>query len=329
MDKHYFLKLLHKYQKGKTTKEEQVFVEKYYNLFQNEPDVMDDLGRDERTAIRNNLRNGIWNNIYSGGQVGKNVRFINHRYVKLAAAVITTLVFISGLYFLNNHSVEKNMGAPEKVATIEHIKNRVIFLPDGSRVILSQGSKLNYPSTFDGKDKREVYLEGQAFFDIMHNKSRPFIVHTGELETKVLGTAFNIKALPGEDNITVTVKRGRVSVNNKSKLIGIITPNQQITYAKSKVKSVIQTVKNETYLNWKKEDLLIDNLTMSEAAKIIEDRYDVKIIINDPEIESLRFTTTFSKKETLEEILNSICLFNGLAYTNDMEKSTININLKK
>ena len=222
-------------------------------------------------------------------------------------------------------SAEKYPNSITKKAVVEHEKNRVIFLPDGSTVILTGGSKLNYPSTFDGLKTREVYLEGQAFFDIKHNKSRPFIVHTGNLETKVLGTAFNIKAFPNEDNITVTVMRGRVSVNDQNKILGIITPNQQITYAKSKVKSLIQTVRNESYLTWKQEDLLIDNLTISEAAKLVEDRYNVKIIITNPQIESLRFTTTFSKNETLEEILNSICEFNGLAYTYDKEKSIVNI----
>ncbi|MEO8415865.1 MAG: FecR domain-containing protein [Ginsengibacter sp.] len=326
MKKTFFIKLLHKYLNGKATKEEQVFVEKYYGLFQNEPDVLDALKTDEKVIIKNNLKNSIANRISKIGLQDKKVRLIHNRYVKLAAAaVITGIVFVSSLYFLKNSSPEKYANVPAKTVAAEHIKNRVIFLPDGSRAILSPGSKLNYPSTFDGKNKREVYLEGQAFFDVKHKKSMPFIVHTGNIETKVLGTAFNIKALPGEDDIIVTVKRGRVSVNDNSKLLGIITPNQQMTYTKSIVKSLIRTVKNEGYLNWKQEDLLIDNLAISEAAKLIEDRYNVKIQINNPEIQSLRFTTTFSKNETLEEILNSICLFNGLVYTYNKEKSVINI----
>ena len=153
-------------------------------------------------------------------------------------------------------------------------------------------------------------------------------MHTGNLETKVLGTAFNIKAFPEEDNITVTVKRGRVSVNDQNKVLGIITPNQQITYAKSKVKSSIQSIKNENYLTWKQEDLLIDNLTISEAAKLIEDKYNVKIVISNPDVESLRFTSTFSKDEAIEEILNSICLFNGLMFTYNKEKSIVTLDLK-
>ena len=328
MDKNYFITLLHKYLQGESTKEEQIFVEKYYNLFQNEPGVLDTLSVDEKRTLKNNITDGIWSNIAKSEDPDKKVRFINSRFVKLAAAAVVAMVFISSFYFLLKKSAAKQQISIAAKTKPEHKQNRVIFLADGSSVILSGESKLKYPSTFEGLKTREVYLEGQAFFDIKHISSKPFIVHTGNLETKVLGTAFNIKAFPNEDNITVTVKRGRVSVNDQNKVLGIITPNEQITYAKSKIKSSIQTVKNDNYLTWKQEDLLIDNLTISGAAKLFEDRYNVKIIIDNPEVELLRFTSTFSKNEPLDEVLSSICLFNGLGYTYNKEKSIVTLNLK-
>ena len=205
---------------------------------------------------------------------------------------------------------------------VHHKENRVIFLPDGSTVILSPGSKLNYPSSFDGMEKREVFLEGQAFFDIKHNASRPFIVHTGKLATIVLGTAFNIKALPSETEITVTVKRGKVKVSDQDKILGVITPNQQITYNQRKVSSTVKVLDNDSYLDWKEQDLLFDNLTIAEAAKLLEERYKVKITISDQSISSQRFTTTFSKNESFEQILKSICIFNGVVYKYNKEKAT-------
>ena len=328
MDKNYFITLLHKYLQGESTKEEQIFVEKYYNLFQSEPGVLDTLSVDEKRTLKNNITDGIWSNIAKSEDPDKKVRFINSRFVKLAAAAVVAMVFISSFYFLLKKSAAKQQISIAAKTKPEHKQNRVIFLADGSSVILSGESKLKYPSTFEGLKTREVYLEGQAFFDIKHISSKPFIVHTGNLETKVLGTAFNIKAFPNEDNITVTVKRGRVSVNDQNKVLGIITPNEQITYAKSKIKSSIQTVKNDNYLTWKQEDLLIDNLTISGAAKLLEDRYNVKIIIDNPEVELLRFTSTFSKNEPLDEVLSSICLFNGLGYTYNKEKSIVTLNLK-
>jgi len=328
MNKYYFIKLLHKYLRGQSTREEQRFVEKYYSLFHNEPDVLDTLSFEEKKTLKNNITNSIWSNIAKSEAPGKKVRLINSRFVKLAAASVVAMIFISSFYFLVKKSGAKHQNSIATKTDQEHKQNRFIFLADGSSVILSGESKLKYPSTFEGLKTREVYLEGEAFFDIKHISSKPFIVHTGNLETKVLGTAFNIKAFPDEDNITVTVKRGRVSVNDQNKILGIITPNEQITYAKSKVKSSIQTIKNESYLTWKQEDLLIDNLTISGAAKLLEDRYNVKIIIDNPNVESLRFTSTFSKNEPLDEVLSSICLFNGLSYNYDKQKSIVTLNLK-
>ncbi len=328
MNKYYFIKLLHKYLDGESTKEEQIFVEKYYNLFKNEPDVLNILSVEEKKTLKNNITNSIWSTIAKSEASDKKVRFINMRFVKLAAAAVAAIVFISGFYFLTKKSAAKQQNSIAANTVLQHKQNRVIFLADGSTVILSGESKLRYPSTFEGLKTREVYLEGQAFFDIKHINSKPFIVHTGNLETKVLGTVFNIKAFPNEDNITVTVKRGRVSVNDQNKILGIITPNEQITYAKSKIKSSIQTIKNESYLTWKQEDLLIDNLTISEAAKLLEDRYKVKIIVDNPDVESLRFTSTFSKNESLDEVLSSICLFNGLGYTYNKGKSIVTLNFK-
>lgn len=326
MDKNYFPKLLRKYLDGKATTEESAFIEKYYDLFQQESDVSDILNSDEKKAFKNNLKDDIRLAIIANSPSQKRERKSSHSlYLKLGTAAAVVIMMLSSIYFFTGSSAKKEINRGTKNIVFESKKNKVIFLPDGSTVILSYGSKLNYPSTFDDLHTREVYLEGQAFFDIKHNESRPFIVHTGTILTKVLGTAFNIKAYPGDDDITVTVKRGKVSVNDQDKLLGIITPNQQITYAKSKIKTSMATVKNESYLEWKKEDLLIDNLTISEAAKLIEDRYNVKITINDPEIESLRFTTTFSKEESLDQTLSSICVFNGLNYTFNKQKTIVSI----
>ena len=337
MDKHYFIKLLHRYQQGDLTKEEQQFLESYYNLFQNEPDVLETLSIEEKKEFENEIKGNIWNNISKEEQPSHKIRFINKRFIKVAAAAAIFIGIISSIFFFYNLSlknqgiaslsVEQLNGKSKKqiyaTLVVHQKENRVIFLPDGSTVILSPGSKLNYPSSFDGMEKREVFLYGQAFFDIKHNAFRPFIVHTGKLETIVLGTSFNIKAIPGEKDITVTVKRGKVKVTDENKMLGIITPNQQITYDRQNVNSVLKTVNNDSYLDWKDQDLFIDNMTLSEAAILLEEQYKVKIIISDLSIREQRFTATFPKDEKLEQALNSICLFNGLSYVYEGPNSLV------
>ena len=326
MDKHYFIKLLHKYQQGNVTKEEQQFLESYYNLFQNEPDVLDLLSIEQKNEFKDDIKGNIWDNISKEEQPSHRIRFINKRFIRMAAAAIF-MGFITSLFFLFNGSSKKQVTVKTSLS-VQHLENRVIFLPDGSTVILSPGSKLNYPSSFDGLAKREVFLKGQAFFDIKHNATRPFIVHTGKLATIVLGTAFNIKAIPGEKDITVTVTRGRVKVSNENKILGIITPNQQITYNKKKVSSIMKIVDSDSYLNWKEQDLLFDNLTVAEAAKLLEERYKVKITIRDESIGSKRFTASFPKNESFEQALKSICSFNEVAYKYNKEKATVIISNK-
>jgi len=341
MDKHYFIKLLQKYPQGNVTKEERKFLESYYNLFQNEPDVMNNLSGEEKKEMKQLLSNRVWDTIskIDGGKT--KIRSINTRLLQVAAAAVIIIAIISSIFFVYissnkehsniaiQQSTDKTKVDANAAISLHQKENRVIFLPDGSTVFLSPGSRLNYPTSFDGMKKREVYLQGQAFFDIKHNATRPFVVHTGTVQTTVLGTAFNIKAERNEKEITVTVTRGKVRVNDSHKTLGIITPQQQITYNTEKETSTLRKVSNNSFLDWKNSDLFIDNLTLTEAAKLLEEQYRIRIIIKDSSIREQRFTATFTKNETLEEAVKSISEFNGLSYSIDRGKSIVTINNSK
>ena len=129
-------------------------------------------------------------------------------------------------------------------------------------------------------------------------------------------------------DITVTIKRGKVKVSDQNKILGIITPNQQIIYNKKKVSSILKIVDSDSYLDWKEYDLLFDNLTITEAAELLEERYKVKITISDQSIGSQRFTATFPKNESFEQALKSICVFNGVVSKYNKEKATVIISNK-
>jgi ferric-dicitrate binding protein FerR (iron transport regulator) len=323
MDKQYFLKLLHKYRHGDLSREERNFLISYYNLFQQEPDVLDSLSAGEKEAFKQEIKQAVWNKIAQSEKPVSKLRYLQTNFVKLAAAAVLFFVLTAALYLAINRRPAAGRMESANLSSTQHRENRVIFLPDGSTVILSPESKLNYPSSFDGMEKREVFLEGQGFFDIRHNVSRPFIVHTGKLKITVLGTAFNIKALPGDPQIIVTVKRGKVRVSNQDNILGDITPNEQISFDSEKQQSVKRKVNDERYLDWENRDLFVDNATISEAAKLLEDQYHVKIIISDSSISSERFTATFPRKESFEEALKSICLFNGISYRFNEGRDTV------
>jgi ferric-dicitrate binding protein FerR (iron transport regulator) len=322
MDKQYFIQLLQKYFDGDLTKEERDFIESYYNLFQNEPDILDSLDVNKKNQFKNEIKGKVWDKIINTESAGHSKSLGQKKYIWMAAAAIIVLILAMRIFFTYESSPAKEL--PADIA-INHHENRLIFLADGSKVVLSTGSRLNYPSSFDGKSTREVYLQGQAFFDIQHNAKKPFIVHTDNLQTIVLGTAFNIKAMPDDKEITVSVVRGKVKVSDQNKVLGIITPDQEIKYNKQGDNSEMKTVKDHHYLDWKSEDLLLDNVTVAEAAKVLEEEYKVTIDISSPSISSQRFTATFSRSVSLEQALKSICEFNGVQYHYDKKNSFVSI----
>ncbi|MDR3695388.1 FecR domain-containing protein [Mucilaginibacter sp.] len=326
MDKQYFLELLHKHLNGEATDVEQQFLIKYYELFRAEPDIIALLGDEQKETLKNEIKASVWQNIEEDGEPGKKTIRIKPWFLKLAAAAVIIGVFATGFLFLRNHPGNK----PTPLYSVHKQKpNLFIVLPDGSRVILSYGSKLSYASSFAGLAKRDVYLEGQAFFDIKHDDLKPFIVHTGKLKTTVLGTAFNVKALKGDKTITVTVTRGRVKVSDCNKILGIIIPNQQIVYNKQKSNTTQNIIDAKIYTGWTaQDDLHFEDVTVAEAAKVLEERFKVKILFSDQLVKSKYFTSTFDKSASLEQELKSICIFNDAFYSYDKEKAIITITGK-
>jgi len=328
MDKEYFLQLLNKYLRQEASGEECELLLRHYNLFDLEPEILNTLTKDQKSELKNEIDNNIRNIISSETSRVKEKRSFRRKiwiYV-ISVAAVMFIVLAGDLYFIDHKHLNKNSVISRFSGVRE---NRLIQLPDGSTVIVSHGSKLNYPSSFDGLSNREVYLDGQAYFDVKHNSLKPFIIHTGKLKTTVLGTAFEINAWSDEPDVRVTVSRGKVKVEDQNnRTISVITPNQQITYDKTN-KNIIQKVVNvPEYLEWKDHDLLLSNVTISEAAELLEKRFQVKILIADEQIKSKRFTTTVLKGERIEQILNSIAEFNDAKFTYDVEKSEVIISSK-
>jgi transmembrane sensor len=328
MNKKYFSELLNKYLKHEASEEECELLIKHYNLFESESDLFDSLSKNQKDDIRNEIENRIWDEILVDDISQREVSSLNYKgwgsIVSVAATLL--LLFSFGAYFFQTEPVKQT----NVISRFTDVKqNRLIQLPDGSTVILRPGAKLNYPSSFDGLAKREVYLDGQAYFDIKHNSLKPFIIHTGKLKTIVLGTAFEINAWSDDNSIQVTVSRGKVRVEDQNnRTLGIITPNQQITYDKAN-KNIVQKVVNAPeYIEWKEQDLLLSDVTVAEAASLLESRYKVEILINDDSIRSKRFTTIVRKGETLDQILKSISEFNEAIYYYNDNKSSITINSK-
>jgi transmembrane sensor len=299
--------LLQKYEDGQCTEEERYLIEKFYQGFDADEDQLPD--RSNMQPAYDALYAQVLSNIRETPVVTGKV-FPYRRLV--AAAAVLLLCGTAGWYFWGQEKkVEKTVVAnkPEKA------KKRFIKLSDGSSVLLNEHSELKYPSAFHG-DAREVYLSGEAYFDITANSRQPFIVHTGNVATTVLGTVFNIKALPGDKAVTVTVEQGKVKVEADGKSMGVIGSNQQISVDQRGVKyEKNDTVNVLPVVNWVKEDLVFNNVTYEEAAKVLMEQYGIRIVFRQPHLQQCRFTTSFKNQSSLEDILTVLCAFNQSAYS--------------
>ena len=236
-----------------------------------------------------------------------------HRFIWAKAAAVLLLVLGAGLiyYFLTNSAEQKKtpLAAANKIIPSSH---SLIKLPDGSSVLLNNNSTLDY-KTFAGNN-REVVLSGEAYFDIAKDKLHPFVIRTGKLKTKVLGTAFNIRAYPEENDVTVTVTRGKVEVEMEDKTLGIITPNQQISFNKKNLSTVQQQVLADSILVWKQNDLVFDNTNFEEAAVIISNRFNVTVNFANESLKKCRFTASFLNENNIDQVLTVLCDVNNASY---------------
>lgn len=213
---------------------------------------------------------------------------------------------------------------PSKTAqfaeTIQSLNDhRLVKLADGSTVTLNKNSYLSYPGQFNGR-LREVTLHGEGYFDVKHDPSRPFLVHVSNLTITVLGTAFNVNT---GDKIAVTVTRGKVSVSDHQKLLGAIVPNQQIDYDLQTGQSKKTTVNAAQVVQWQAADLFFDNITMENAAIILENRFNKKIRFENENSKKCVFSASFTHGQTLQQIISVICTFNNASYTEDNGVVTI------
>ncbi|WP_281310064.1 FecR family protein [Flavobacterium flavigenum] len=231
------------------------------------------------------------------------------RLLFAAASIIALIAIGNSLFF--KPKTENTIPVTEQPVIAENTSvdfsgKQLVRLPDGSTVILNDNSTLKYEQNSFGNKTREVTLTGEAFFDIKRNEKKPFIVHTGKVQTKVLGTAFNINAFDSSKNIEVTVTRGKVQVGDAEKIYGIITPNQQIKVNKNNLSFEQNKISAAVVTEWKSNYLILDDINMEEAVALISQKYKVQILLSNEKIRNCRITASFLNDEDLDHVLKVI-----------------------
>jgi transmembrane sensor len=247
--------------------------------------------------------------------------------------VVTSVVLLFG---------GRRKGLPPEVAVVQKPNlystqpgsKSKLDLPDGTQVWLNGNSKLTVADGPFGSTSREVYLSGEAFFDVARNEKIPFLIHTGTIDITVLGTAFNVKAYPGEKNVETALVRGLIEITTHHdpdrKIIlkpneKIIIPTDTVTAAIRGPQPVASSIYAITALRESKSGLLPDTVWMqrklefddepfSELAPKMEVWFDIKIRFGSEGIRNKRFSGVI-EKETLEETLKDMRLSAPFTYT--------------
>ncbi|MEV4887118.1 FecR domain-containing protein [Chitinophaga ginsengisegetis] len=252
---------------------------------------------------------------------------------RLAIAAITAGVLIGGSLLLVNRDREKETVVasatiasipPEQQERKENTSGKTIttVLPDGSVVQLFPDASMVYNKQF--RDNRNIYLTGEADFTVVADKQHPFVVYSSELYTTVLGTFFHVKAIPGEDMITVRLNTGKVLVqgapNNKKV---VLTPGKELRYYRKTGRSIVADFNttgtgilvkagNNNTGNAKPDWYKFNNQPMAQVLDQLSNYYGVAIYYYPSDVTEIYFDGKFEKTDSLVKILTDLTLPNNL-----------------
>ncbi len=259
--------------------------------------------------------------------IKSNNKFLFARRLLKVAAVF---IFVFGISWLTHSIFEKvnNKYFQYTELVTKNGEKTQVVLSDGTKILINSGSSLKYPEVFTGKN-REVFLEGEAFFDVTHNVNKPFIVTTSLIKIEILGTVFNVSSYPDDETIETTLVTGTVKItgkNTKSKLGKdgyILKPNDKATFSKNNNTMVIDEVITQYYTSWKDGRLFFNNETFEKIAKKLERWYDLEINLTGNQLKHNRYTCIVDQNKTIEHVLNLLDITTPIEYSIEGKSITI------
>ena len=179
----------------------------------------------------------------------------------------------------------------------------LLVLADGTRVWMNSDSHLKYPVMFAG-GKREVILSGEAYFDVVKDKSAPFIVRTESGNIEVLGTEFNIKCYSDETALVTTLVNGKVKFDDGINPSVILKPEEQLIFEKENRQSIVRKVNVNHYISWKDNRLSFQGETLDMIMKTLSRWYNVEVVFEDSTLKALEFSGNLDRFTDIQEFLS-------------------------
>jgi ferric-dicitrate binding protein FerR (iron transport regulator) len=305
-------KLLDKFKAGKCTAHELELLQQ----------LMHDFDQDTTTEQpSNNLKETIWEQIENRTISTRKLRRLDTTWLKVAAVLLLTL--FAGILLSRKFGYRQDNLIAYQVITAPKGQMKQIVLPDSTIVHLNAASTIKFPDKFNGKTREIYLLDGEAFFEVRHIAAQPFLVHTANVTTQVLGTSFNIKFYKELPHIQVFVNSGKVEIHDKRHTMGMYTPNQQLVYNKNDQTFVKQQVADDHSLSWMHDELVLDNVSFKEVSVYLQNRYNVSFKCNNKKLYQQHYSVRFSNKLTINQVIDILQLIDGRKY--QLKGSTVNI----
>ena len=244
-----------------------------------------------------------------------------NRIAGIAASLV--ILLLAGIYFFNRPDPVDHRDPPAKtiVKTTSLGQKKTIGLPDGTIIKLNAGSKLTYSQPFS-ENQRSVNLEGEAFFEVAKETERPFVIQSGKLKTKVLGTSFNVRSYKDEKTISVSVLTGKVEIENEDGKSDILFPEDMGVYNKDDKGITKINFDSKSVFGWKDGFLVFKDLEIRAIFSLLEKWYGVKIIVDKDMKITGKYTGEY-QNASLERVLDGISYTSKFSYTINSDKVLI------
>lgn len=212
------------------------------------------------------------------------------------------LLLIGSTFFITNYINERSHKYEQNTLFVPAGQRAKLTLQDGSTVWLNAQSTLTYPAKFSGK-KRQVEISGEAYFEIAQNKKMPFVVIAQNIEMEVLGTEFNVYNYPEAGYVKTDLIEGslKVSDNKSEQLSVILKPSEQVTIKDGEM--IVGASEYSDYFLWREGIYAFENEKLLNILEKLQLYYDVKIVVEDPEIFNMPYTGKFRQRDGIDEIL--------------------------
>ncbi|MGN7988848.1 FecR family protein [Pedobacter sp. 22226] len=268
----------------------------------------------------------IWNKIEAGQPKSKRL----YPVLKYAAAIVVIISAALGWYAYKKTQQPVEIAIAFLSKTTQKGEKVKLMLPDSSIVYLGAGSKLTWPSHFVKGKLRNIQLEGEAFFEVKHDIKSPFIVHSGHMQTRVLGTSFNIYAYPKDGTFSVAVRTGKVGVSEnregKLKQLSLLTPGMKLLYRLKEGDYTVRTERIAEVNAWIKNSFAFKDTSLAAMLKSLERYYNVHFELKGNNLNQCRFNATFTNK-SIGDIMEEIRVMSGkkMKYKIDTVNKTITV----